>query len=262
VALVEFGAEVMFETISHRSGYANPKRSATTLTLTLLVHGAIIGVLLLVPMWFMKPVLPAPSGIAAFVIPQPSSPPPPPPPPAEHLPPAAEPKPAPVQPRIIQPTEIPALVQPEKPPEAPIGTAGVVGGVEGGVPGGTVFGIVGNVLQSGPTPPPDVPVRVGGQIKAPGLSKRVDPEYPPIARSSNLQGIVILEATVDTQGHVQEVKVLRSAGVFDEPAVSAVKQWQYSPLMLNGKPTPFVVTVTVKFGLTGTATGQSGVGGR
>jgi periplasmic protein TonB len=244
----------MFETITRHSGYANRRRSFATVTLTFLAHAAIIAALVFVPIWFIKPVLPQPSGIAAFVIPQPSAPPPP-PPPAVHTPPAAEPKPVPVQPRIIQPTEIPALVQPEKPPEAPVGTAGVIGGVEGGVPGGTVFGIVGNVVQSGPTLPPDVPVRVGGQIKAPGLTKKVEPEYPALAQASHLQGIVILEATVDTQGHVQQVKVLRSGGVFDEAAVSAVKQWQYSPLMLNGRPTPFVVTVTVKFGLRGGAQG-------
>jgi protein TonB len=60
---------------------------------------------------------------------------------------------------------------------------------------------------------------------------------------------VILEAVVDTEGRVQEVHVLRSRGFLDKAAIEAVKQWRYQPLMLNGQPTPFVLTVTLNFAL-------------
>jgi TonB family protein len=60
---------------------------------------------------------------------------------------------------------------------------------------------------------------------------------------------VILEATVSETGRVESVTVLRSGGPLDKAAIGAVKQWQYSPLMLNGRPTPFVLTVTVQFHL-------------
>jgi TonB family protein len=62
---------------------------------------------------------------------------------------------------------------------------------------------------------------------------------------------VILEATVGTEGAVQSVRVLRSAGVLDEPAIAAVRQWRYSPLTLNGRAEPFILTVTLAFRLDG-----------
>jgi periplasmic protein TonB len=90
-------------------------------------------------------------------------------------------------------------------------------------------------------------VRVGGQIKTPKLLKKVDPVYPDLAKQARAGALIILEATVDAAGHVQEVRVLRSAPLFDEAAVDAVKQWTYRPLLLNGVPTPFIVTVTLNF---------------
>ena len=116
----------------------------------------------------------------------------------------------------------------------------MVGGIAGGL---------GLTEPPPPPPPPPAPVRVGGQIKAPALIARVDPEYPAIAQAAQLEGMVILEATVDQTGRVESVKVLRSAGLLDGAAVDALKQWRYSPLMLNGRPTPFVLTVTMQFHL-------------
>jgi protein TonB len=94
-----------------------------------------------------------------------------------------------------------------------------------------------------------VPVRVGGQIKTPDLVHRVEPRYPSIAQNAHVAGAVILEATVDTNGRVQSVHVLRGIPLLNEAAVDAVRQWQYSPLRLNGVPTPFILTVTVTFKL-------------
>jgi protein TonB len=92
-------------------------------------------------------------------------------------------------------------------------------------------------------------VRVGGQIKAPALISRVEPVYPQLAQAGHLEGVVILEATVDEAGCVAYVRVLRSAGLLDDAAVGAVRQWRYSPLTLNGHPESFVLTVTVAFHL-------------
>jgi TonB family protein len=58
---------------------------------------------------------------------------------------------------------------------------------------------------------------------------------------------VILEAQVDTEGYVKSVTVLRGQPLFDEPAVAAVKQWRYQPLLFNGVPTGFILTVTLSF---------------
>jgi protein TonB len=100
-----------------------------------------------------------------------------------------------------------------------------------------------------PAPVDGAPVRVGGSVQAPGQLRKVNPDYPAIARSARVQGIVILEATVDTQGRVSNVRVLRSIPLLDQAAVDAVRQWEYQPTLLNGVPVPVILTVTVPFTL-------------
>ena len=64
-----------------------------------------------------------------------------------------------------------------------------------------------------------------------------------------MQGVVILEATIGPTGTVTDVNVLRSVPLLDEAAVAAVRQWQYTPTLLNGVPVPVIMTVTVNFSL-------------
>jgi protein TonB len=130
---------------------------------------------------------------------------------------------------------------------------GVVGGVEGGVVGGVTGGIVGGLAEAPPPPPPPppppAPVRVGGNIKQPTKVKDVKPVYPAIAQSARVQGVVIIEATIGPNGAVQEAKVLRSIPLLDAAALDAVRQWQFTPTLLNGVPVPVIMTVTVNFTL-------------
>src|SRR5436305_13156117 len=100
-----------------------------------------------------------------------------------------------------------------------------------------------------PPPPPQAPVRVGGNIKQPTKTKDVKPIYPPIAQSARVQGVVIIEATIGPDGRVKEAKVLRSIPLLDQAALDAVKQWQFTPTLLNGVPVPVIMTVTVNFTL-------------
>ncbi len=93
------------------------------------------------------------------------------------------------------------------------------------------------------------PVRVGGNIKPPTKTKHVAPMYPPIAQSSRVQGVVILETTIGPRGRVSGVRVLRSIPLLDQAAVDAVKQWEYTPTLLNGVGVPVIMTVTVNFAL-------------
>jgi periplasmic protein TonB len=60
---------------------------------------------------------------------------------------------------------------------------------------------------------------------------------------------VIIEATIGSDGRVQNARVLRSIPLLDDAALDAVKQWQYVPTLLNGVPVPVVMTVTVQFRL-------------
>jgi protein TonB len=92
-------------------------------------------------------------------------------------------------------------------------------------------------------------VRVGGNIKAPQKMKHVAPVYPPIAQSARVSGVVIIEATIGPNGKVQDAKVLRSIPLLDQAALDAVKQWEFTPTLLNGVPVPVIMTVTVNFTL-------------
>ena len=157
--------------------------------------------------------------------------------------------------QFAAPVDAPSDVQPERASAREVESAGALGGVEGGVAGGVVGGIVGGIV-SAVSPPPQLPppqvasapVRIGGQITAPALLHRVEPTYPDVAAMAQLSGLVILEATVNVDGCVESVKVLRARHpLLDKAAKDALMQWRYSPLVLNGIPTPFVLTVTFNF---------------
>jgi TonB family protein len=60
---------------------------------------------------------------------------------------------------------------------------------------------------------------------------------------------VILEAVIDAAGNVSSAKVLRSIPLLDQAAIDAVMQWQYTPTLVNGVPSPVIMTVTVNFTL-------------
>ena len=83
----------------------------------------------------------------------------------------------------------------------------------------------------------------------PTKTRDVRPQYPPIAQSARVQGIVIIEATIGPNGRVQEAKVLRSIPLLDQAALDAVRQWEFTPTLLNGVPVPVIMTVTVQFTL-------------
>lgn len=100
-----------------------------------------------------------------------------------------------------------------------------------------------------PAPPPTRRVVVGGDIRPPARSKYVAPRYPDIARANGVQGVVIIEAVIDAHGRVEQARVLRSHPLLDEAALAAVRLWEYTPTLLNDRPTAIVMTVTVQFSL-------------
>jgi TonB family protein len=99
------------------------------------------------------------------------------------------------------------------------------------------------------TPSVADPVHVGSQLITPQKIKDVTPVYPENAKSAGVEGLVILEATINEDGKVQDVRVLRSIPLLDEAAIGTVKQWEYAPTLLNGRPVPIIVTMTVNFTL-------------
>jgi protein TonB len=231
------------DVVAHKTGQGK------TLPVSLTLHGIALIFIIIVPL--LQPAeLPEPAAaVKAFFV-EPISappPPPPPPPPAPKRPDAPKPIPKPVmaETKFTAPVEVPEQIKPEEGLDLGV-EGGVSGGVEGGVPGGVVGGVVGGLPDA---PAPVQAVRVGGQIKEPKKLKHVAPNYPDIAKQARVQGVVILECTISPQGKVTDVKVLRGIPLLDAAAIEAVKQWVYTPTLLNGVPVPVIMTVTVNFRL-------------
>ena len=98
------------------------------------------------------------------------------------------------------------------------------------------------------------PVRVGGQIRAPGKVKDVKPICPRGVLPRLLVGTTVrLEGTVGTDGFLHDVRPLdpragdETPAEFVESALEAVRQWQFSPTLLNNVPVPVIVSVTVEY---------------
>lgn len=93
------------------------------------------------------------------------------------------------------------------------------------------------------------PIRIGGAIKPPIKRRDVRPVYPGDAMAGAVQGVVIAEVTIDTEGKVSNARILRGVPLLDQAALDAVRQWEYEPTLLNGVPVPVIMTVTVTFSL-------------
>jgi protein TonB len=174
-------------------------------------------------LWLYAPPADAP---LSFEIAVPFGPPPPPPPPppatrvSGRMPPPPPPPPA-TSPR--------PGIMPPAPPPAPGQTDGRVGAAGQELDGDAI--------------------RVGGAIKPPIKVRNVAPVYPQDARDMGVQGVVIIEARIEPDGTVSRARVLRSIPMLDDAAVDAVRQWEFTPTLVNGQPAPLLMTVTVNFTL-------------
>jgi protein TonB len=102
-----------------------------------------------------------------------------------------------------------------------------------------------DVAAPSPVAPQEMgPMRVSpGQ--GPGLIRKVEPRYPPIARAARMEGTVVVDAVIRTDGTVSDVKVLKSSNPMFEPeCIQAVKQWRFTPGSQD-----VILTVTVNFTL-------------
>jgi periplasmic protein TonB len=122
---------------------------------------------------------------------------------------------------------------------------------ETGVPEGlTVNAVTPPPVAIAVTPPaPPRIYRTGGAIREPRKIHDVPPAYPEIARAAHIEGTVILEATIDERGVVTDARVLRSVPLLDNAALTALRQWRYTPTLLNGVPVRVLMTVTFRFSL-------------
>jgi len=244
----------MFEdSLLESGGRLKTKRGRTT-TFAIILEIGLVGIMVLLPLIFTE-ALPK-QQLMTFLV----APPPPPPPP----PPAAAPVKIvkQIQTDIVNgalrtPTKIPQKIQMIKEDEAPpvMASSGVVGGVPGGIPGGQMGGVIGGIISSTPVAVPKVAtpqrVRVSQGVSAGLLVRKVNPNYPPLARQARIQGQVILRAVISKDGSIEGLTLVSGHPMLAPAAIDAVKQWKYKPYLLNGEPVEVDTEVLVNFTLSG-----------
>jgi protein TonB len=224
-----------------------PPRSFIRL-LSALVHAAILSTILVVQLLSPGP-LPNPRTVLAFSDAFPArlvDVPLPPPPRGGN--------PAPAASLDAAPIEAPTDIAPERAmPTAPsVHEVTGIPGVETGVPGG--LDLPGNGLAVEPPlpPPPPTsrePIRLHAGMQAPRKIVNVPPRYPPHAQAARVEGTVVLDAVIDQTGRVTGVRVTHSVNLLDQAAIEAVRQWRFTPTLLNDEPVSILLTVTVRFTL-------------
>jgi len=248
----------MFEDSLLESGGNRSKlhrRGPWATVVSFLVQIGLVGVLVLLPLIYTD-ALPKQQLMGYLVAP----PPPPPPPP----PPAAAPVVKVVRPtteidngQLKAPTKIPTKIAMIKEEEAP--SQGVTGGVVGGIAGGSQGGVMGGVLGAiAASAPHDLPraatptrVKVSAGVTTGLLLRKVQPNYPPLAKQARIQGSVVLQAVIGKDGTIQNLRAVSGHPMLIQSAIDAVRQWKYKPYFLNGEPVEVDTQVTVNFTLAG-----------
>jgi periplasmic protein TonB len=237
------------------------RRSPADWLVSLGVHAAILAVVLIVPLFYTQVIDLQQFETTYLAAPPTSAGPPPPPAPAVAAPRQPLHKVFGMTAKLTMPTAVPKTVHvPSSPEEAPsdvlAGVPGVLGGVPGGVPGGVLGGILGSAGPSAPPPPPvaeasapSEPLQVGGQVKPPRALSRPAPEYPILAKQARIQGVVEVDAVINTHGNIVQARAMSGPQVLFSAALKAVTGWKYEPTYLNGQAYPVELTVQVTFSL-------------
>jgi len=92
-------------------------------------------------------------------------------------------------------------------------------------------------------------LRVGQGVREPKRIAGGMPEYPALARSARVEGVVLLEAVINERGQVGRIRILKSVPLLDAAATGAVQEWRYTPTLLNGVPVSVILTITINFTL-------------
>jgi protein TonB len=249
----------LFEALVASAPLGARRRSGGTLTagISLVTHAILLTLAVVLPILWPAASPETTDYIRALIY----NPPPPPPPPLPKgsalierketaKPVTPEPQESPKTDALVEPQEQP--LQPEPRPDeseqtgSPTGSdsgvaegseEGVDGGVVGGVPGGVLGGVVGGT-GDGPVMDYDQPPR---PIKMPR------PQYPQEAFVKKIEGTVIVEILINSEGRVSPRRIIQSIPALDSAAVEAVKQWLFSPAIKRGRPVPTVAHAPVAF---------------
>ena len=108
--------------------------------------------------------------------------------------------------------------------------------------------LVFDIPEAPPAAEPEGPIIVAGDVVPPEREYAPNPVYSEMARKARIQGVVIVQAIIDKQGNVTNVKVLKGLPMgLDQAAANAVKEWRFKPATLGGKPVAVYYNLTVNF---------------
>jgi protein TonB len=83
------------------------------------------------------------------------------------------------------------------------------------------------------------------------LLNKVVPVYPPAAKKAKIQGKVVIDAVIGTDGNVENLRVVSGPPELQQSALDAVRQWTYKPYLLNGDPVEVETTINIIYNLLG-----------
>jgi periplasmic protein TonB len=96
---------------------------------------------------------------------------------------------------------------------------------------------------------PSPPISVGGDVQMAKLVRKVIPEYPPLAKSARISGLVRLIGTIGKDGAIRNLQLVSGHPMLARAALEAVRQWVYKPTLLNGMPVEVIAPIEVNFTL-------------
>jgi protein TonB len=212
-----------------------------------------LATLLLLPLYFSEAIDVHQFNKTLLAVPSPAPTPPPPPSSARSV--APKRKTLSVTGKLVAPRVIPHQVArlTEEPDGNDLAAAIVPSeGVPGGVPGGQPGGVIGGVLSvTAPPAPiasaPKVPIRVGGAVKAPRFIFGPEPVYPILAQQARISGAVVIDAVIDKQGSVVEMRTVSGQPILVLAAMEALRQRKYEPTTIGGEAVPVRLLVTITF---------------
>lgn len=91
------------------------------------------------------------------------------------------------------------------------------------------------------------PQRVSGGVLAGKAISRAQPVYPQAARIAGVEGTVVVEVTIDEQGHVIAAHALSGPPMLQNAAVQAARRWVFARTLLSGVPVQVTGTITFNF---------------
>ena len=106
-----------------------------------------------------------------------------------------------------------------------------------------------SIGYAGSVPADEPLVRVPEQQARRAVTRKVDPEYPAMARQVRITGRVAVDIVIDTTGNVEKVNILNGNAMLTGATVSAVKKWKFTPIVLSDKPVRAIASLTFDFHL-------------